>query len=61
VGGVAEAKSAVARLLDDNLFRVRVACAAIDSAKQLTWSRAAEELIFVYQRAIAEREGRKSA
>ncbi len=61
VGGVAEAKSAVARLLDDNLFRIRVARAAVESAKQLTWSSAAEELIAVYRRAIAERERRKVA
>jgi glycosyltransferase involved in cell wall biosynthesis len=60
VGAVAETKSAVARLLDDQLFRLRVARSAVESAHQLTWSHAAEELVFVYRRAIAARQGRRS-
>lgn len=61
IGAVAETKSAVARLLDDDLFRRRIAQAAIESVQQLTWSRAAEELIFVYRRAIAARTRRRAA
>jgi glycosyltransferase involved in cell wall biosynthesis len=61
VGAVAETKSAVARLLDDRMFRVRVARAAVESVKRLTWSRAAEELVFVYRRAIAARSDHKIA
>jgi glycosyltransferase involved in cell wall biosynthesis len=55
VGAIAETKSAVARLLDDNKFRIGVARAAVETASRLTWTHAAEELVFAYRRAIAMR------
>jgi glycosyltransferase involved in cell wall biosynthesis len=55
VGAPRETKSAVARLLDDAPFRVRVATAAITQVSNLTWAHAAEELVSVYGRAVAAR------
>ncbi|HEX2670894.1 MAG TPA: glycosyltransferase family 4 protein, partial [Polyangiaceae bacterium] len=54
-GAASETKSAVARLLDDDSFRVRVATAAVSLASNLTWSRAAEELVSTYNHAFERR------
>ncbi len=55
VGAVAETKSAVARLLDDEAFRIRLARRAMADTSGLTWGRAAEELVLLYQRALSHR------
>lgn len=55
VGAAAATKSAVARLLDDDALRLRLARAGTASAAGLTWSHAAEELVFLYRRALARR------
>ncbi len=55
VGAVAETKAAVARLLDDAPMRIRLARAGMELASQLTWGRAAEELVLLYQRAVSRR------
>ncbi|HTQ06393.1 MAG TPA: glycosyltransferase family 4 protein [Polyangiaceae bacterium] len=55
VGAVPEAKSAVARLLDDDALRVRLARAGRAAATALTWGRAAEQLVLLYERALSRR------
>lgn len=55
VGAVAETKTAVARLLDDEPLRVRLARAAMDSTSRLTWGHAAEQLVLLYQQALSRR------
>lgn len=57
VGAPRETKSAVARLLDDDSFRLDVARAAVTLASDLTWSRAAEELVSTYRQTMARRVG----
>ena len=58
VGAPRETKSAVARLLDDDSFRVGVARAAVTLASHLTWGHAAEELLSTYRQTIEARVGR---
>lgn len=55
VGAVAETRDAVARLLDDDALRLRLALAGRADAQAITWRRAGEELLHAYERAIANR------
>jgi len=57
MGAPRETKSAVARLLDDDSFRVGVARAAVTLASHLTWARAAEERVSTYRQSIERRVG----
>jgi glycosyltransferase involved in cell wall biosynthesis len=57
IGAVAETKAAVARLLDDEALRVRLARPAIEATSRLTWGKAAQELVSLYQHALARRPG----
>lgn len=56
IGAVGATKAAVARLLDDDPLRIRLARAGMEAAARLTWSRAAEELLSLYQRAVSRRQ-----
>ncbi len=57
VGAVAETRAAVAKLLDDDSLRQRLARAASRAVQTQTWRRAAEQLVRVYERAIERRRG----
>jgi glycosyltransferase involved in cell wall biosynthesis len=54
-GDVARTRDAVARLLDDDALRVRLARAGRIDAEAITWRSAGEALVVVYERAIANR------
>jgi glycosyltransferase involved in cell wall biosynthesis len=58
VGGVAETRAAVSRLLDDDAFRVSIARAGVAETRARTWARAARQLISVYEHALVHRTAR---
>lgn len=53
IGDVEATIAAVSRLLDDAVFRMKLAATATEDASHCSWRRAAEDLVLVYESGLA--------